>query len=236
MRKFLVTALALFPALAFAAIGSSAHDLTQEFNSATATCYFCHYPHHVQSTRALWRRQTPAAWGWVAGSTTTLGTLLPANVNAASIRCLSCHDGTTSSGTVQYYQTYGSAASAINAFPKNATNPTDFLTANTIFNLANGTINTNVSQNLDSSANGNHPVSIAYPPALGGTNYYGTNTTCVGPGITTCLVNTGNPQGNQVKIDGTQIECTSCHEPHNYYNNTRFLRAGGTICIACHNK
>ena len=249
MRKLLAVAVAMFPALAFAAIVNSAHDLTASTlinfgttNGARYSCSFCHGAHHTASTLGLWVRGTPGATGagWTVTTQTSLGTALPGKgaTNHGTQECLSCHDGSIALNTTQYYPIAG----VLN----------DPATTGTIGGAAAGTDigNLDATNHLvgGSSAfpalEGTHPVSVAYPPvnAQAGTYYTVATSGCTAIGAGFCVTNPNLPAaGLATKIvrqagGNYTVECTSCHDPHVGGIFLRPMPSGSNRCAACHNK
>jgi len=221
---------------ASAQIANSRHDMS--FGSTTAgpkattptdtqICIFCHTPHHALQQDVIWNHAVSlnATSGWAAG-TTRSGTVLPTDLHAASKACITCHDGSVALGEVN---NVGGGASG------------------TIATTAPGTMPLAYQVGASGDMTGNHPVSIPYAgegasnAVADGTvgNYYATTTaSCENGG--TC---TAGPSGASINliVNGAEadVECGSCHEPHNKYANNYFLRvseSGSAICLACHNK
>jgi len=61
-------------------------------------CIFCHAPHHTAIVQPLWSRDLPDETYTPYASSTLRATTLPDQPNDASLRCLSCHDGTIALG------------------------------------------------------------------------------------------------------------------------------------------
>jgi len=250
--KALAVVAALVPALAFAQIANSRHDLsnvsTANVRSTAAggtdqTCIFCHTPHRGSSQQLLWNRTAQTtSYTWGGATVTTAGTPLVTGLRPQSMACLSCHDGTVGLGDV--INSNGAAAT----FAMQDTAGGGALTGNRL----TGGMRVGVAGNLS----GNHPISIAYP-RTGGSVYF-TNTSAVtGTALndfrvvatTGCATPTGlcttATGGTNITIyaDGTTgygIECGSCHDVHNRFAaNDYFLRAStarSEICLACHAK
>ena len=106
----LVIAIALMGAsVAMAAISTTLHNMSSNSTNAIKgdigeICVYCHTPHGGAQAagQPLWNRSNPAASAFTpysCTSTTTVGTL-----NAGSLVCLSCHDGTTAVNSLLNYQ------------------------------------------------------------------------------------------------------------------------------------
>lgn len=236
MLKTLVAVALAYPIAASAAtITNTRHDLAfgntlagaikTTDSTETNTCKFCHTPHGAASTLALWNHAASAktSFTWTDTTRTSGGTTLPtalASFKGGTLRCLSCHDGSTALGDIN----------------------------SAVANIAmSGTIGMQVGQSGTAVGNlgSNHPVSIPYVGATGGLSaaafpgngYVSSVGSCAN---STTFCPTGTPA---VTLYGTAltdltVECSSCHEPHDN-TNTKFLRtsnAGGALCKACHNK
>jgi len=252
--KSLVAVALVVPALAFAAITNTKHDLsnvntnvsTRSVPGATGTdqtCIFCHTPHRATVQALIWNRANTAvvAYTWGAETRTNGGTTLATSLADKSKVCLSCHDGSISLGQVAN----SNGAAATFAMQGNVTGTGNLTNAGGALMGAAGAMG------------GNHPVSIPYPVAGGST--YNTIVSSITtaaeladflPPSTSCTNNTGNctssADGAFINLYapatgvGFGIECGSCHDVHNKYpGNSYFLRvrtASSAICKACHVK
>lgn len=241
MNRFkLVALLALLPAVAFAQISNTRHDLASTSTTAgpkstgtTQTCIFCHTPHKAAAQALIWNHTlVTATRGWTTTSTAT-GTSLPTDISASSKRCLACHDGTVALGDVNNVGN-GTAGNIAMSGPVTAG-----------YNVGNGAAGNEMLNN--------HPVSIPYAGATYLTRASGATTTGTfdyqAPANASCDTPSGwctaaAGNGTRIYLYGTAannlgIECGSCHEVHNKYGGSYFLRASATgsqICLACHEK
>lgn len=250
--KALAVAAAMIPALAFAQIANTRHDLSNVSTATTRssltggtdqTCIFCHTPHRGATQQLLWNRAASANATFVWGdAATTAGTPLPGSLRPQSMACLSCHDGSVGLGDVR-----NSAGAARTFTMQGNVNATGQLTGGYVVG-AGGTMT------------GNHPISVAYPVAAG-SNYFGNISGVDAAGAadfrtvatTGCNTPTGlcttHAAGGAITIyadaanGGYGIECGSCHDVHNRAGvasgNGFFLRATtaqSAICLACHAK
>jgi hypothetical protein len=252
-------AFALSPAISFGQMSAGTglsltpHDFVggpAAVNGGTVgLCTFCHTPHKAQSTRLLWNHTLSSnTFSWSDAATTTGGTNLP-NISpayqGASVRCLSCHDGTVAIGDVSWFaEKPNNGAGALNTLtvltaPGQVT-PGEFAIASTGGDLK-----------------GNHPVAIPFPFGNVASTYNG-NTT--GSNVDTSewqanpttagirlFTDTGGGSITAGATAGkTGIECSSCHDPHNGHTvpttSDFFLRGNFTgsdanyICNKCHKK
>jgi predicted CXXCH cytochrome family protein len=203
MKKAIVAlAIAAFASSAFAAVATTAHDLSPTgLNVADypggqiSACQFCHAPHNVNTAvpnTPLWNRNTPSTTFTMYTSTTINGTM-DATPNANSMTCLSCHDGLTDMGA-----TYtGTRGFAVVTKMKNT----------------RGAV-------VGSDLRDDHPISIRYTPATGkyaavnavstaGLRLYGAaGAEKVECG--SCHNPHDNTLGKFLRVSSTTI-CTTCH-------------------------
>lgn len=207
-------------------------DLWYTYAAGTAAeeeiCVYCHTPHGGSLDAPLWNRDLTSLKG--AGkfqhyASNTLSSTVGANnraVNAESLACLSCHDGSIGVGDSLLNNPVTGAP----------TNRAAFVVAG--FGIQGPRIG---ASNADTGATGDlrddHPVSFSYTAAYGD------------------LTNAGDLQldtaveaaGLTLFGAGQNVECSTCHDPHvDYFNNaayTPFLaipNTGSAMCLACHIK
>ncbi|MDH5764974.1 MAG: cytochrome c3 family protein [Gammaproteobacteria bacterium] len=180
--------------------------------AATAfVCGFCHSPHTEAGGPApLWNRTNPAG-PYTMYSSPTLDMTIAGAPASISLACLSCHDGTV--GFDQLIN--GAGAGGYNAagadqgwaFTDGAVAVADTMPAGVT--------------NLGTVLTGDHPISVTYDP----TKDAAFNSLV---SVQTALQLYGAGED--------QVECASCHNPHEATNPT-FLRAPiNTICTTCHIK
>jgi predicted CXXCH cytochrome family protein len=230
---------ALVPTMASAALRNSRHDLSSGSTAAVRStaagtdqiCIFCHTPHNAASTNVLWNRSnsTWTAWTWGA-TTTTGGTTLPVTASSLSSRCLACHDGSVALGTVL----------------NSSGGPANF--------TMTGPVTSGYRVGAGGSMAGHHPVGVPYATStynaivsraiIGQGDYFPTQTgaACTGSDTGNCTVSS-NGLGINITLFGTAgafgVECISCHDVHNAFTQTYFLRASNSasgLCLSCHNK
>lgn len=161
VRNLLVVIMTLVLATglyAQASMANSAHDLSAGSGGVAATsadddqlCIFCHTPHTTAGQNQLWNKNPVDATAW---NTTNSGTGSANNIGTTA--CLSCHDGTTSMGTVLNDTTSGGTGSTITLSSVN-------------MGSAFGAFGTDLS--------GEHPVGVIYATAqgaIGGLHVQGT--------------------------------------------------------------
>jgi predicted CXXCH cytochrome family protein len=229
LKTLAAVGLALPLAASAASITNSPHDLA--FSNTTPgaikatdaaetnTCKFCHTPHGANGMLALWNHEATAntVFSWGGGVTeTTAGTDLPlatAGFRGPTLRCLSCHDGSTALGDT--------IAPAGVIATSSANMPNNNNRIGTGGNLAN-----------------NHPVGIPYVGQTVGGRAGLVAGVFPGNGYVAAASVTGAKLYTAGAANDLSVECSSCHEPHdNQFGN--FLRAsntGGALCKACHSK
>ena len=209
----------------------SPHDLS---SGSAELCVYCHTPHAGTTAGGpLWNRNAATGGAYQAYTSTTLNdnTFDPAGVTLA---CLSCHDGTQARNTV------------INAPGSGAQGGT--ITGGETGAITNGIVN--ALANIGTDLRNDHPVGIAYcGGGLAGTVVTGcADLDFKAPTASTPWTYFEMTSGgitadkNDIRLYAQggqqQVECASCHDPHNTLNGT-FLRvsnARSAICLACHAK
>jgi len=265
LKLFVAAMIAVAPAVAFGQTAGGGLALTpHDFVNGPLTgntqpvglCTFCHTPHKAQSTRLLWNHILSAnTFSWSDATTgTTGGTTLPAIAPAykgASVRCLSCHDGTVAIGDVAWFaespRPGGSPATTTLNATKMGTAPNQ---NNNEFVITGGGTGGN-------DLKGNHPIAVPFPLNNAANTYNGItsgaaavlsgwNTSAGTNGIRLFHdAGTGDIQAGAV-AGKSGIECSSCHDPHNGKDvpstSDFFLRGNYTgadvnyICNKCHAK
>ncbi len=202
-------------------------------------CVFCHTPHKGQASLLLWNHRMSGSnyqWSDVAGAggKTTGGTSYPTNLrtwSGSTAKCLSCHDGTVSVGSLYW--------SDARPTPNVTMTGPDVSGTGQLSNPSY--IITDPATGADLS--GNHPVGVPYSFDRVASTYNGITT---GPDV---QLQEWVPRPTGVKVFGTGgggapvagaagIECASCHNPHGT-TNKYFLRvttASSQLCLSCHVK
>ena len=204
LMLLLLAAVAAHAAHAATNVATSKHNLSVSGPGAvkgateTQICLFCHTPHNASPAAALWGRRNSAAVYTPYTSTTARGGM--AQPNGASVRCLSCHDGTIALGELLNSTTPITMAGGVTTMPAGA-------------------------RRLGTDLGDDHPVSFAYTAALATQR----NNELVNPAALT----------GRVKLDVLgQLQCTSCHDPHDNTNG-KFLvlpNTASALCTTCHVK
>jgi hypothetical protein len=257
LKVLLVVAFAI-PTMANALVGNTKHNMSstslttgpKTSDVSVDMCKFCHLVHDANtSAGALWARKVPTGTAFTTVTTTIDGTALPAalntyGVNAGTVRCLSCHDGSVGLNIVTNTVTGDAIAGASGTWSGGTT----AVVGGNQVQLRGSTYMANL--------NGQHPVGIPYAGLTVGTAVskaiaaeYGTATAAGCLGGSFCVTNGSVPSaGNYVKLYGTvvtalTVECATCHDPHQDNlggQNAMLLRVPANVangrCGACHKK
>lgn len=204
----------------------SAHDLhdpTATTGVGTQVCVFCHTPHNANASVAapLWSHALSNNVSWTPYFNPDFSTIQGASVpGSVSQACLGCHDGSIALGYVANgaFQINGQAGLKTNLAANDGGTAGD----------PNLTIMSDSQIGGGGDLSTTHPIGISYPSSSNVFNAPGTF-------------------NDKVKLfmeggaSATQIECASCHEPHNQgaQESRFFLRStndGSALCLTCHIK
>lgn len=198
-------------------------------------CVFCHTPHKGASSLLLWNHQfSTSDYAWSDATRTTGGTTYPTNLRTwtgSTAKCLSCHDGTVSVGSI-----YWSNAQLPPEVVMDGTDQTGGKISNPAYEITGGGTG-------GADMKGNHPVGVPFPYNNQPSTYNGISS---GPDV---RLNQWVATPSGVKIFGAGgaggpvagaagIECASCHDPHGT-GNAFFLRvtkSQSQLCLSCHQK
>lgn len=246
-------------------IGGGAELMNPVRNDYGEVCVYCHTPHQASSAlpAPLWNRTTRATTYTMPASQSRDGG--PAQPGAASLACLSCHDGTVAidsiinmpgSGRIDRAQERGQNDAFLNQSWRNpsgadadthaALDRTGCLSCHSPGSGRNAQDFTRALIGTD--LRDDHPVGVPLPAARLGEfvrpdrsgdrlAFYDRNAN-------------GRPDPNEVRYydagAGAAVECASCHDPHGVPDGARgsrflpkFLRVtthGGALCLTCHVK
>ena len=227
-------------------ISGTPHDLSavtgmgNSDNDNGEICVYCHTPHAANnafSGAPLWNKAASSATSYLmygASATGTAGVTIAGTavgdangtLSSPSLACLSCHDGVSAVDSILNAPGSGMGTDA---------GDTDISTFAYGGNIGGGT-------NVDMA--NDHPVSVAYTPGRASlkpvdtvlTNWVGANDLSATSGYISELLRNGN------------VECSSCHDPHNGYANQsgdadnpqvnylRHTNAASALCLGCHDK
>jgi len=208
-------------------------------------CVFCHTPHASSTATVgpLWNKALPNSANYTVYSSGTMqGT---SNMSgAASLACLSCHDGTQAMDNMIN-------APGGNGYDATGSNSWNTGVWSSTVDVQGGKLTTDAGiVMLGTDLSNDHPVGIPY--CGGGQTAAGSNAGCAdqdfhgavdngsGNGF---MVGTSSVQKENMRLYGASVgsatvECASCHDPHNDVNKT-FLRinnTGSAVCLTCHAK
>lgn len=180
-------------------------------------CIFCHAPHrnglpdigNNNNDGPLWNHNLSTATYTPYTSATMKA--VPGQPNGVSKLCLSCHDGTV----------------AIDSYGRNT--PAGHMISDVQFGTGSKVIGTDLTND--------HPISFAFDAALVAADgeLNDPATTTILPGLNSI---TGTIAGELLDSSG-QVQCTSCHDPHNGPGINKLLKVnntGSALCLTCHNK
>lgn len=193
-------------------------------NTAIYVCGFCHSPHtEAGSPAPLWNRGAPSTAGYTMYSSPTLDMIIAGAPEGISLACLSCHDGSVAFD--QLINAPGSGGYV--ALGDNLTYPFFTDLAETV-PYGFDTLQTSSTAFIGQDLSGDHPISITYDDTADSSNGFVAIATVRGSANVRLY---GDP------VSPTQVECASCHDPHEDTNPT-FLRvaAVGDLCTTCHSK
>jgi predicted CXXCH cytochrome family protein len=201
-------------------------------------CVFCHTPHKGQASLLLWNhRISTSNYTWsdvaAAGGKTTGGTSYPTNLRTwtgSTAKCLSCHDGTVSIGSLYWSDATANPNVQMTGPDVNATGQL----ANTTYRIADST---------GADLAGNHPVGVPYPYDRVSSTY---NAISSGPDVhlqewvarPTGVKVFGAGGGGAPVAGSAGVECASCHNPHGTENRfmLRVTTQASQLCLSCHVK
>jgi predicted CXXCH cytochrome family protein len=220
---------------AFAVVANTKHNFTTSGPGAQLTlggvsvtmCGACHIPHGgIAGAGPLWARNNPvlstytvygAAGPGVQGH--TVSSTLVNLPQTMSLACLSCHDGTIGINTTQ-------KNGVTITYNVTITNANPYVASNGLLTTAvDGS--TGYAPNVTQDLRNDHPISL---------QYRGTAATFAG------LENAVNNYVNGTTFPlfaisggvGDQMECGSCHNPHDNTNPPLLRAPKATICQGCH--
>lgn len=250
------------PAVAGTVVGSP-HDMhswgapnVDGPTSTTQICVFCHTPHGANTDvkAPIWNKGLPGTTYNVYTSATLDGDTSATNLTV-SLACLSCHDGTQARDNMINAPgsdgfTPGTGA-RFGDMPGDGTMPCG---ATAIPTQCADIVN------LGSDLSNDHPIGMNFCAASSPANALlgtcGDDSFNSGAGVvggseaTRIWIETGTADAVFLKTDlplyggtagaaGIQVECATCHDPHNAIADNVFLRidaAGSALCLTCHNK
>ncbi|MBF0438881.1 MAG: hypothetical protein HQL93_07135 [Magnetococcales bacterium] len=220
--------------------------------SETQICVFCHTPHGATLDTGL---KSPL-WNRQLSTTTYTGTYESKSINAdvnelragpggTSKLCLSCHDGTLAIGSVNVLGGTKSASINMAGTGTGGKMPSGSSGASTGF-----------TRNLGIDLSNDHPISFTFNATVATADGELRSPPYTSNGTLIMGNNVAGSTRPLVPLDGNQVQCASCHDPHIRdtveVDSIKFLRlnrfqkvtpVGSTfspssdiICLACHDK
>lgn len=227
MKKvFLLTALIVaVGSVAGAQVVGSVHDLSSTGGAFSTTantgevCVFCHTPHAADATSGpLWNRGATALTAYTMydnSYSSTMDMTVAAAPQGVSAACLSCHDG-----SVGFDVLINAPTTVSGAYNYNAAGASVGWTFSGASSLSGRPV-TDFGDDLTSE----HPISITYDEGQDGD-------------FKTLATVQGSTNVQLYGASENQVECGSCHDPHDQ-TNVPFLRVANTgsqLCTTCHSK
>jgi cytochrome c553 len=231
-------------------VKNTVHNLSKNNGSnqyrtnSEEVCVFCHTPHGGTVGLPLWNREDPSsAWQFYDSPTLTAAAKDPARpVNAESLMCLSCHDGSVATNRVINPPNELGGAQPVN-FVSGSDEPIQGWLPGSFSRTGGVTIEVmpGVYGSDDSTGNltDDHPISFSYYDAQqdDAELHLSGDVLAMGPEAPRFFGTVAAQPG------GMMIECSTCHDPHVDYNAdpdySPFLimpNANSALCLACHIK
>jgi hypothetical protein len=191
-------------------------------------CIFCHTPHHGSTNAPLWNKGNQGAGSYTSYGTTVAGTST-GTIGAATLACLSCHDGVNTFNTIVNWP--GKSGSGTNAsagtthmswlLTEDGNTQSDYMTSGRL--------------NLGTDLTNDHPVSIAYTE-LTAASLRASSTVISTVTMDNAVITTGDGDSTESRTEirnrwsvsgyintgasisdllrSDNVECSSCHDPH----------------------
>ncbi len=249
-----------------AAGGPSGAIMDSYRNDYAEICVYCHTPHGANANVAapLWNRSIPSTTYTLYSSNSLTQSIV--QPGAASLVCLSCHDGQQAVDAIMNMPGSGRySATPNNAFLNNSWNNPSGLDATVHLGLKQGNDNCLACHApgveiyragaadftvaaIGTDLGNDHPVGIAFPASTGtGTEWNTPTGTLAGAQFFDDNSN-GRMDKGEIRLydtgSGPTVECGSCHDPHGVTTsgslfNATFMRKPNTasgVCLTCHSK
>lgn len=241
--------------------GPSGVNMDPYRNDYGEICVYCHTPHGANSNvgAPLWNRSIPSTTYTVYTSNSLSQTA--SQPGAASLVCLSCHDGQQAVDAIMNMPGSGRYSSTPNnAFLNTWSNPsglgpfahiglkqTECLACHS---AGAGIVGTGAADftvaAISTDLRDDHPVGVLFPTTSGtGTDWKSPNSNVAGTKFFDEDAD-GRMDKGEIRLYGANasVECGSCHDPHGVATtgslfNATFLRkpnAASAVCLTCHSK
>lgn len=241
--------------------GPSGANMDPYRNNYGEICVYCHTPHGANTNvgAPLWNRAIPNTTYTVYSSNSLSQTA--SQPGAASLVCLSCHDGQQAVDAIMNMPGSGRyQATPDPAFLDSWTNVGTDATVHAGLNqseclachsatagavLGAGAADFRVAA-ISTDLRDDHPVGVRFPTTNGtGTDWKTPNSNAAGTKFFDEDAD-GRMEKGEIRLYGANasVECGSCHDPHGVATtgslfNATFLRksnAGSAVCLTCHSK
>ncbi len=199
-------------------VADTPHNLRKALNMGVADlgeiCVYCHTPHNnnLQIDAPLWNRETPAG-PYSMYDSPSIDMIIAGSATGVSLACLSCHDNSIALDQVINLPT--SQFGQITLQGGTIAGCASFCHAIHNKTTFEGTV-------IGTDLSNDHPISITYDPSKDEKFNPATN------GVIGILRLYG--------ANKDQVECASCHNPHDN-SNRPFLRMANdnsAMCLTCH--
>lgn len=258
-------------------IGNTRHNLTQRQasgggpsgvnmdpyrNDYAEVCVYCHTPHGANTNvgAPLWNRAIPSTTYTVYSSNSLTQTI--SQPGAASLVCLSCHDGQQAVDAIMNMPGSGRYQATPDSTFLNAWNNSRGPDATVHMGLKlGGCVDCHSPGSMvgagapdfrmaaiGTDLRDDHPVGVRFPATNGaGTDWKTPTTNAAGTKFFDDVAD-GRMEKGEIRLYGTgasaTVECGSCHDPHGVATtgslfNATFLRKPNTasaVCLTCHSK
>jgi len=246
--------------------GPSGVNMDPYRNDYGEICVYCHTPHAANTNvgAPLWNRAIPTTTYTVYSSNTMSQTA--SQPGAASLVCLSCHDGQQAvdaimnmPGSGRYSATPDAGSPSANTFLNSWTNPSgpdatvhaglrqgECLACHSPGSMVGAGAADFTVAAISTDLRDDHPVGVRFPTANGtGTDWKSPDSNTAGTKFFDEDAD-GRMDKGEIRLYGANasVECGSCHDPHGVATsgslfNATFLRkpnAGSAVCLTCHSK
>lgn len=258
-------------------ISNTRHNLTQGSNINAGAmntvrnnygevCVYCHTPHGANTVAGapLWNRSLPTDTVFQTYDKLNTSSLTQtiSQPGAASLPCLSCHDGSQAidailnmPGSGQYSATPDPTAwTPTLAGQTKSTQHLNLVGCMACHGPGTGFATDFTAFNIGTDLRNDHPVGVNFPTTNGaGTDWKApTGSVTRGAVVTTFFDEDSNSRMDKgdIRLYGSgsdsRVECASCHDPHGVPSagegstfNATFLRktnSSSSVCLTCHAK
>lgn len=249
---------------------SAGATMTAFRNNYGEVCVYCHTPHGANTAAGapLWNRALPTGTTYQTYNTLNTSTLTQtvSQPGAASLPCLSCHDGSQAidaiinmPGSGQYYATPDPTKWVSGTGQSKSGQHRTLVQCMACHNEDPNGVGGGVATDftvfvIGTDLRNDHPVGVNFPITTGAGTDWNTPTGSFAVGPETTLFFDENTNSRMDKGDirlygvgsDSRVECASCHDPHGVPSggvgsvfNPTFLRKTNTnsaVCMTCHNK